>query len=85
MVNGTRPKKTKGLNKLGVNYSKIIITIANFYTAYFPGVMRWQPIRILPRESWHGQRILVAYSQWGCKEMIALSTYTSPTLWQVLI
>ena len=53
-----------------MNYSKIIITIANFHTAP-PWRRRWQPIPVfVPRES-HGQRILVAYSPWGCKELDA--------------
>ncbi|KAM7228287.1 hypothetical protein CapIbe_020741, partial [Capra ibex] len=34
-----------------------------------PWGRRWQPSQVfLPRKS-HGQRILVSYSPWGCKQL----------------
>ena len=41
---------------------------------------KWQPIPVfLPGES-HGQRSLVGYSPWGCKNRIWLSNYTTTTI-----
>ena len=49
-----------------------------------PWRREWQPTLVfLPRES-HGQRSLVGYGAWGCKELITPETVTF-TLWFYVI
>ena len=59
-------------------------TRVQYWVGKIPWRREWPPTLVfLPRES-HGQRSLVGYGAWGCKELITPETVTF-TLWFYVI
>ena len=50
-------------------YSFYVFTYVHIFLIYYtPWRRKWQPTPVFLPEEFHGQRILVGYSPWGCKE-----------------
>ena len=67
--------QSMGSQRVGQNW----VTSLSFYSSFWR--RKWQPNPVfLPRES-HGQRDLVGYSLWGCKELDTTKQLTRRRQW----